>query len=66
MKKIFFTAIVAATITSVSCTSEALQEKNSSLQNSSNSSELVQTNRPSDTIGGQGGTIPPPPPPFNP
>jgi len=62
MKKILFTAVVVFSITLVSCTSDATETNNNKNNVSNVHSELLQTQKNGDSIGGQGGTIPPPPP----
>lgn len=62
MKKNLFATLVVFSITLVSCTSDA-EETNNDKNNQTNvHSELVQTQKAGDSIGGQGGNTPPPPP----
>ncbi|MEC4049202.1 hypothetical protein OX284_007155 [Flavobacterium sp. SUN046] len=53
MKKIFFAAVVVATISMVSCTSESVENK---------ADKTLSNKSVNDTTGGQNGTIPPPRP----
>lgn len=66
MKKIFFAAIAALSISFTSCTNDAIEENaiNDNITNHHN--EMLLNQKPGDSTGGQGGQIPPPPPPVTP
>jgi len=66
MKKIFFSAIAALSISFTSCTNDAIEENASNDNISNYHSEMLLNQKPGDTTGGQGGQIPPPPPPVTP
>ena len=53
MKKIFFAAVVVATISMVSCTSESIENK---------ANKTLTNKAVNDSTGGQSGTSPPPRP----
>lgn len=66
MKKIFFAAIAALSITLVSCTNDAIEENVSNANISNHHTEMLLNQKPGDTTGGQTGNTPPPPPPVTP
>jgi len=53
-------------ITSVSCTSDAIDSNTDSNNMSNNHSTMLLNQKNADSIGSQGGQTPPPPPPYNP
>ena len=66
MKKIIFATLVIFSITFVSCTSDAVDTNTDANNISNNHSDMLSTQKPADTTGGQGGNTPPPPPPVTP
>jgi hypothetical protein len=66
MKKIFFAAIAALSISFTSCTNDAIEENTNTENISIQHSEMLLTKTIVDTTGGQGGNTPPPPPPVTP
>lgn len=66
MKKIIFATLVVLSVTSISCTSDAIEESTSANSFSNQHNEMLLTQKPGDTTGGQAGNIPPTPPPFTP
>lgn len=66
MKKIFFAAIAALSITFVSCTNDSIEENTNTENISSQHSEMLLNKTIVDTTGGQTGNTPPPPPPVTP
>lgn len=62
MKKILFATLVVLSISSVSCTSDAIDSNTDSNNMSNNHSTMLLNQKNGDSIGSQGGTTPPPPP----
>jgi len=66
MKKIFFAAIAALSISFTSCTNDAIEENTNSENISNQHSEMLLNQKHGDSTGGQTGNTPPPPPPVTP
>jgi len=62
MKKILFATLIALSITFVSCTSDAIEGVKNSSNMSNPHNEMLLTQKPGDSTGGQGGQTPPPKP----
>lgn len=63
MKTKLSSVLFAMAICLISCTTEGINQREV-VKKSNPNLEVTQKQKPVDTIGGQGGTIPPPPPPF--